>query len=77
MPKDVEEWIQRHNLDQEQTTTFEAMLEKAREEFGQLIKDQIGLTRLATQWNIPADQALLMQPDDMLKVITLLAMLCQ
>jgi hypothetical protein len=53
------------------------MLSKAQAEYDNLVQDQMYVTRLATQWGIPASDALTMQPDDTLKVMTMLAIVTE
>jgi Spy/CpxP family protein refolding chaperone len=76
-PKEIEKWLKKFQLTEEQRTKFHMMLSKAQAEYDNLVQDQMYVTRLATQWGIPAADALTMQPDDTLKVMTMLAIVTE
>ena len=76
-PEEVQKWLKKFQLTEEQRTKVHMMLSKAQAEHDNLVQDQMYVTRLATQWGISAADALTMQPDDILKVMTMLAIVAE
>ena len=76
-PDDVQKWMQKFQLTQEQRTKFHRMVSKAQAELDNLILDQWYLTRMVTQWGISASDALALQPDDTIKIMTMLAVVSE
>ena len=53
------------------------MVSKAQAEYDNLIQEQLYLTRLITQCGMSATSALELQPDDMIKIMTMLAIVSE
>ena len=76
-PKDVDKWMKKFQLTEEQRDKFYKMVSKAQAEYDNLIQDQMYLTRLITQWGMSATSALEMKPDDMINIMTMLAIVSE
>ena len=76
-PFDVDKWMKKFQLTEEQRDKFHKMVSKAQAEYDNLIQDQLYLTRLITQWGMSATSALELQPDDMINIMTMLAIVSE
>ena len=76
-PADVDKWMKKFQLTEEQRDKFHKMVSKAQAEYDNLIQDQLYLTRLVTQWGMSAASALELQPDDMINIMTMLAIVSE